>query len=62
VTSLVLACIEVTQGVCIAAFQGLEVVKRTITKRERAKDAAHKLSDAVHRDMESLPTTPSSKV
>jgi hypothetical protein len=54
VTLLLLAALETVQGICIAAFEGLNVIKREITKGQRKQEQAKKFEDSVRQDMERM--------
>jgi len=53
-TSLLLAALEVVQGICIAAYQGADIIKRNITRGQRKQEQARRMADSVRRDMERL--------
>ena len=53
-TSLLLAALEVVQGLCIATYQGLDIIKRNITRGQRKQEQARRMADSVHRTMEKL--------
>jgi hypothetical protein len=50
--ALALAAIEIAQGLTLATYAGLDIIKRTLNKRERTKEQARKMSDSMHRVME----------
>lgn len=56
-TTLTLACIEVGQGFTIAAFEGLEIVRKHLTKTERKREQAKRMAASVQRDLERITTT-----
>ena len=54
VTTLVLALIEFGQGVSIACFQGLEVIKRSLNKTERQRERAKRFEDQARQAIERI--------
>ena len=53
-TPLLLAAIEFGQGVAVALHQSLELLRKSLTKEQRTKEQARKMSDSIHRDLERI--------
>ena len=53
-TLLALAALELGQGVSVAVYHSLDVLRRGLVRRQRMGERSRRMVEQVHRDMERL--------